>query len=198
LVFGGGSASLRTPHNDLTLVRADGPFPGPAPLIYDRSKNGKVIRLIHGLIGLLPPAPLVFRYRGGFSKCFAAPFLKRGTISRITHLGDDGVTAVRVCNEGTAAVDLRIAAGTHQIESGKWKGHNLGVSYNNREQPDASLLDLRLSTQMLTKQLEELQQLRDRVNRAEVKAVGAWRRQRSWRGRQTGRCPVRRGSWRVR
>jgi tRNA A37 methylthiotransferase MiaB len=49
------------------------------------------------------------------------------------------------------------------------------VSYNNREQPDASLLDLRLSTQMLTKQLEELQQLRDRVNRAEARAVAGRR-----------------------
>jgi hypothetical protein len=69
---------------------------------------------------------------------------------------------------------------------------------SSRTEASNRLLALRLCAQALTKQLEELQQLRDRVNRAEVKAVGAWRRQRSWRGRQTGRCPVRRGSWRVR
>jgi hypothetical protein len=47
------------------------------------------------------------------------------------------------------------------------------------------LLALRLCAQTLTKQLEELQQLRDRVHRAEAKAVGARRRQSSWRRRQT-------------
>jgi hypothetical protein len=69
---------------------------------------------------------------------------------------------------------------------------------SNRNQDDGSLLDLCLRVQTLTKQLEELQQLRDRVHRAEAKAVGAWRRQRSWRSLQTSCDPVRRGSRRVR
>src|ERR1700744_1349030 len=38
----------------------------------------------------------------------------------------------QTCNQVTGAPDPRLAACTRQIESGKWEGHNLGVSYNNR------------------------------------------------------------------
>ena len=60
------------------------------------------------------------------------------------------------------------------------------------------LLALHLGAQTLIKQLEELEQLRDQLRRAEAKAVGARRRQRSRRKRQTGCGPKRRGSRRVR
>jgi hypothetical protein len=55
---------------------------------------------------------------------------------------------------------------------------------SNRNQSDGSLLALRLRAQTLTKQLEELQQLRDRVNRAEAKAVAGRR------GKHLGRLVV--------
>ena len=61
----------------------------------------------------------------------------------------------------------------------------VGAYMSNRNQPDGGLLDLRLCAQTLAKQLEELQQLRDRVHRAEAKAAGAWRCQPSRRRRQT-------------
>jgi hypothetical protein len=59
-------------------------------------------------------------------------------------------------------------------------------------------LALRLCVEMLAQQLEELEQLRDRVRKAEAKALGARQRQRSWRKRQIGCGPVRRGNRRVR
>jgi tetratricopeptide (TPR) repeat protein len=55
----------------------------------------------------------------------------------------------QICNQGTAAPDLRIAACTRQAESGKWEGHNLGVVYSNRStayldkgDPDRAMADL--------------------------------------------------------
>jgi len=67
---------------------------------------------------------------------------------------------------------------------------------NHTELYDRRLLYLRVK--MLTQQFEELQQLRDRVRRAEAKAKGAGRRQRSWRiKRPTGCGPVRRGGRRA-
>jgi len=38
----------------------------------------------------------------------------------------------KACNDNATAVDLRIATCTRQIESGKWEGHDLAVSYSNR------------------------------------------------------------------
>ena len=38
----------------------------------------------------------------------------------------------RACNDNATVVDPRLAACTRQIESGKWEGHNLAVSYSNR------------------------------------------------------------------
>jgi len=70
---------------------------------------------------------------------------------------------------------------------------------SNRTVASNRLLALRLCAQTLTKQLEELQQLRDQLRRAEAKAVGARPRQRSWRSRQTGSSRrVRRGGRKVR
>ena len=54
----------------------------------------------------------------------------------------------QTCNQITGAPDGRLAACTRQIESGKWEGHNLGVSYNNRGiayrdkgEPDRAIAD---------------------------------------------------------
>ncbi|MGB7102125.1 MAG: tetratricopeptide repeat protein, partial [Xanthobacteraceae bacterium] len=38
----------------------------------------------------------------------------------------------KFCNGGGPDTDGRIAACTRQIESGRWQGHSLAISYNNR------------------------------------------------------------------
>jgi hypothetical protein len=69
---------------------------------------------------------------------------------------------------------------------------------SNRTEASNRSLALRSCVEILAQQLEELEQLRDRVRRAEAKAIGVWRRRRSSRKRRAGCSSVRCGSRMVR
>jgi hypothetical protein len=46
-ILASGTAAFTAEHNDLAIVRANGPLPHSAPPLHGHFKNGKMIRLFH-------------------------------------------------------------------------------------------------------------------------------------------------------